>query len=88
MGKLGQQPPMRVNVTEIDMEIVDIEAYNNYHHQVTWFLQNQHVPAEIAEEKERYFRTEATQYHIAEHMLFRSNTSCRVSRKVIYRENH
>ena len=45
------------------------------------------VPAEIAEGKERHFRNEATQYQIAEGMLFRRNTRGRVSRKVICREN-
>ena len=85
--KLGQRPPMRVNVAEIDIQIAYMEEYDEHHHRVIWFLQTLQVPAEIAEGKERHFRKAATQYHIAEGMLFRRNTRGRVSRKVICREN-
>ena len=91
MKLLERSSPERINVAAnsvvSELEIADLTQYDEHYHKIIRFLQTLQVPTEVPEKKARHFRKEATQYNVADRVLYRRNTKNRVSRKVIYHEN-
>jgi transposase InsO family protein len=69
------------------LDIADLSQYDDHHRRVIEFLQTLRIPAGIAPGRERFFRLDATQYHVVGGELMRRNTKKKPSRRVICDDN-